>query len=108
MLIRSGKCSCECQSTNSERCSGRTFHHIATAALPKSDIRSSALLQQRNGELGAHNLTSLAEIGRGRRRHWDDAKKNCGLLGWRQGLLICDCAADAYIASDRDHPRYHG
>src|ERR1700722_15910109 len=38
MLIRSGKCSCECQSPNSERRSGETLHHMATAAFPKSDM----------------------------------------------------------------------
>jgi len=46
MLIRSGKCSCECQSPNSERCSGRMVHHMATAALPKSDIPASAFLSE--------------------------------------------------------------
>src|SRR5690349_322834 len=40
---RSGKCSCVCQSSNSERREYDMSHHIASAAFPRSDICVSAI-----------------------------------------------------------------
>src|SRR5215207_2733130 len=42
MLIRSGKCSCECQSSNSDLRAGAMSHHMATAAVPKSGMDPSS------------------------------------------------------------------
>ena len=53
MLNLSGKCSWECQSSNSMRCAGAMSHHMAIPALPRRAMRAST---QR---LSGYNLRTM-------------------------------------------------
>src|ERR1700744_4974606 len=89
MLIRSGKCSWLCQSPNSARWFGRMFHHMATAALPRSDILI-ALLRETAWETSGSIL-----------RHALSFERGAGGIFEKLERLIAETAADAGIISCR-------